>query len=279
MEDGAFIDALHEQARAFMAARRAGRAVSFDVASAFIGRLRSQASTAALVRRFETSAEFEAGAFRRMVIDTEVQLEKMMARAYIAGQADGIEPEMRDGYPMARKEAQALGLGGEAWLHFVGCGAAPLTAMRYHDLCAARVVCIDRDAEALQLADRMLVQRYGAGAVAANFRFVHSAAESLQLAAGSVAHLLLAAHCRHKEALLRALAPSLAEGCRVLVRLPMGLYHHVYDRVDFDRCPEYRVAQTVDDAAEPFCCAALLTLARATEPSARAADRTSSAHA
>lgn len=249
-----------------MSAYQAGRPASFEAASAFIGRLRLHSSVASLTQLFEGDADFEPDAFKQLIIDTEVLLEKMMAREYITGQADCIEPEMRDGYPMARKEADALALGSSEWLYFVGCGAAPLTAMRYHDICAARVVCVDRDAEALRLAEQMLLQRYGAATVAESFRFVHTAAESLQLGRRSVKHLLLAAHCRHKEVLMRELAPSLADGCRVLVRLPLGLYHHVYDTVDFSQCPEYRETLRVGDVAEPFCQAALLTIERNAKP-------------
>ena len=258
------IESLHADSRAFLARARAGQPCRFDEAHAFIARLRSHASVPELARRFEADANFEPGAFKQEVIATEAQVEKLMARAYIAGHADCIEPEMQDGLAMARKEAGALGLeaGTGGWLHFVGCGAAPLTVMRYHDLCGARVVCIDRDGEALDLARQMLVRRYGAASVARHFGFVHAEAASLQLPPRSVRHLLLAAHCRHKEALMRDLAPALAEGCRVLVRLPMGLYHHVYDSVDFRLCPGYTELLQVDDAAEPFCRAALLRFNR-----------------
>jgi len=269
------IEALYEESRAFISAHQPNHPGSFEAANTFIYKLRTHSSAASLIQLFESGADFEPGAFKRLVIDTEVQLEKMMAREYIAGHADCIEPEMRDGYPMARKEAEALALDRGEWLYFVGCGAAPLTAMRYHDICAARVVCIDQDAEALRLAEQMLLQRYGAAVVAASFRFMHTRAESLELARRSVKHLLLAAHCRHKEALMRQLAPSLADDCRVLVRLPLGLYRHVYDSVDFDQCSEYREALRVDDTAEPFCQAALLTLDRKDSPIVPAAGKAS----
>lgn len=252
-------DLLHAQCAAFVEARRRGEPLAWDDGMAFLSALRQHASQAPFQRLFETQAGFNAREFKALVIGVEAELEKLMARRYIEGDASSLEPELGDGYSMADKEGRALGLdGGGDDLYFVGCGAAPLTAMRYRELFSTRIVCIDRDSEALALARRMLTVRFGAAEVAAGFRFVHASAEALQWPAGSVTRLLLAAHLGSKEALLHRLAPALAPGGRVLVRLPMGLYEHVYDEVALGAAPEYEVIAQVSDAAEPFCRAAAL---------------------
>lgn len=250
---------LHAQCAAFVEARRRGETLAWDDGMAFVNALRLHASQAPFQRLFETQAGFNAREFKALVIGVEAELEKLMARRYIEGDASSLEPELGDGYPMAHKEGRALGLGGgDDDLYFVGCGAAPLTALRYRELFGTRIVCIDRDAEALDLARRMLTVRFGAAEVASGFRFMHATAEALQWTPGSVRRLLLAAHLGGKEALLCRLAPALAPRGRVLVRLPMGLYAHVYDPVDFSAAPQYEVMSHVNDAAEPFCCAAAL---------------------
>lgn len=256
---------LHAQCAAFVDARRRGEPLAWDDGMAFLGALRQHASQAPFQRLFEAQAGFNAREFKALVIGVEAELEKLMARRYIEGDAGSLEPELGDGYSMAELEGAALGLdGGGGDLYFVGCGAAPLTAMRYRELFGTRIVCIDRDAEALALARRMLAVRFGPAEVAAGFRFVHASAEALAWPAGSVTRLLLAAHLGGKEALLRRFATALAPGARVLVRLPMGLYAHVYDEVDFSAAPQYEVVSHVSDAAEPFCCAAALRLLRST---------------
>lgn len=254
---GEWVNRLYEQGRDLVEA--SGEFESLAAANAYLHALRDHASNKVLIQRFAAHSSWNAPRFKAAMLTLEAKTEKLMARAYIAGDTWVLEPELRNGYDMARKESDCLALDDTRWLYFVGCGAAPLTAMRYHDLCGARTVCIDQDAEALQLARELLLARYGHARVADNFRFVHATAESLSWAHDAgIQRLLLAAHCRHKEALMEQLHAMLAPACRVLVRLPLGVYRLVYDEVDFSRCGSYRFIETAADDAEPYCQAALL---------------------
>jgi hypothetical protein len=253
-----WVDRLYEQG-----CNLADASLDFDslaAANAYLHALRGHASDALLMRRFEAGTDWSASSFKKAMLSLEAKTEKLMAQAYIAGDPLSLEPELRNGYDMARKESSCLALDDTRWLYFVGCGAAPLTAMRYHDLCGARTVCIDQDAEALGLARELLQTRYGEARVASHFHFVHATAESLSwVPERRIERLLLAAHCPHKEALMRQLETTLHPACRVLVRLPLGAYRHVYDEVNFARCGAYRFIETVSDDTEPYCQAALLT--------------------
>ena len=233
------LNEMYRETHQFIDEYRQGAHHTFDEYNYFINQLRNSASIAAFFELFEKDTEFDRNEFKRTVIAVEEKVEKLMAHRYLKGEKHWVDSRMAPGYPMVEREIKALGVESGGWMYFVGAGALPFTAMLCHDICGARVVCIDRDGEALELAHAAVSQRYGAEECQRHFAFILASAESLVIPDKKIRHMILAGHCSAKEAILNGLAASLTSDCRILVRLPLGVYQYVYDAIDLGRCPSY----------------------------------------
>ena len=247
------INAMYREVFKFIDEYQQGRQHSFDEYNHFINQLRNSASIDTFFQLFEADTQFDRDQFKSIVITIEEKVEKLMAARYLNGETHWIESRMAPGYPMVQREINALGLTGDDCLYFIGSGALPFTAMLCHDICGARAVCVDRDEEALTLAKAAVTKRYGVEECNRNFDFILASAESMLVPDRGIRHMILAAHCGMKEGILNGLSRSISHDCRVLVRLPLGVYHYVYDTVNLSLCPAYKKEMSpVRDEHEPF---------------------------
>lgn len=225
----------------------------FDELVSFVESLRRHADSVLLASYFSNTAALNRERFQCEMLNMEAWLEKISARKYMEGDSSVVDRELLLGYPMAHKEHEALQLNASTRLYFIGCGASPLTAIRYHRISRTDIVFVDRDEEALYCAKQMMTKCFGGDRVAQHFQFIASDACDLSLPIKGVERILLAAHCRKKMTILKALRPYLSERCRVAVRLPLGVYRGIYEDLDVSECPEYMEECRFSDQAEPFC--------------------------
>ncbi len=177
---------------------------------------------------------------KKNLLHVEELLERKISTAYLAGDDECLKCYMditsRSYY---EAEANYLSRYGDK-VCFIGSGAVPHSAMVYYQKEKLKSIFVERNSEAIVLAENLLKKYYGKTIVDNYFSFNACSGENFNQIDADCRLCVIAGHCSNKQAILDHLHSVLPKNSYILLRVPRGLYRYIYEDIIRDS-KQYKV--------------------------------------